>query len=225
MKFIIFLLLPFFINASELIQMPGGSLRTPDIAISRIYPEATPLNLVYIHPYNPSHNCVIGVRVRDIETPFEGRQDVEFFLLINRFMGDSDPLLRPHYWISRETGGIINISANVRVVSAQGGVLLSGSHNVNAHDLVCSPSNMGFPLDMALEKSHLLYSMVEDMHGKKAVTCHWIPSEPQWEAIWASEFFATPSANTHILLERLSAMFEGDANFEIVRKILERFNS
>ncbi len=221
MKFVLFLFLPLFVKGVELVQMPGGSLRTPDVEISRIYPDSNPLNLVYIHSYNPLHNCAIGIKTSEIESPFEVKTDSEFFLIVNRPITNSEPLLlRPHYWASKDSGGIINVNVKVRVVSAQGNVLLDGNHNVNAHDLVCSPSNMGLFLDMAPERSHLLYSEVEMPLGKKAITCHWIPNEDQWEDIWQSEFLSTPSPNTDILSERVSCMFSGDPHWEIVRKIL-----
>ncbi len=203
-----------------LIQNEGSSLRTPTIETNTAYPQAKPLNVVQIHPYNPELTPSISIRVPHMGSLLESTEGAEKYIVINRPMDGSGPLLlRPHYWVARNAPQGLNVQSGVTVIDFAGNKLLDGSHNVHVHDHICSPNNMGLTLSMNENDSHLLYSLVEH-NGAQALTCHWIPTSDQWEKIWNSEFSNPASKSIDELVIRLSELFPEDLYFGIVREIL-----
>jgi hypothetical protein len=220
MKIICFLLISLEVVASELIQNPGSNLSTKDIGTSYIYPESKPLNIVLIHHYNPSLTPSIALRTKQpINSPLGSYQ--ESYLVINRPLSDQGQslLLRPHYWLTRnQQGGNLNINVQAKVMNLSGNTLLDGNHNVHVHDHICSPSNM--PLNLSLEpgSSHLLYSLV----NQEVSTCHWIPTEHQWEKIWEMEFQENKSSTIEEFLSKLIISIPEDPYFTVVKEILNQ---
>ena len=172
--------------------------------------------------------------------------DAEFFLLIHRPIATGPMLMRSHYWASKDLPAAavrnVHINMKVQVMNHLGVQLVNVTGDAYAHgapQVVCSPSNMPIALDMREESSHLLYSLAEKVaDGKQALTCHWIPTEGQWERIYETEFsmrqpspeeevaileglippLPTASISTRMLFEKFSFLFGEDPFWNIVKR-------
>lgn len=156
----------------QLTNHTNGSISTSDINVSYIYPNSLPLDVVYIHEYNPIIDKIIAINCNNC------------YIIIDKPIGNN-LLLRPHYYFGRNLSGNnkISVIATVNDIYNNNIILTKDNYQIHIHDNVCSPNNMQLNLGVLNNKSYLLSSIIEDI-----ITYHFIPMEDQWSFIYTNIF-------------------------------------
>ena len=195
----------------QLIHHSTSNISTNDIKVSYIYPESLPLEIVYIHEYNPIIDKIIAIKCNN------------YYMIIDRPIGN-ELLLRPHYYFGRGLIGNNIINVNAIVNDHIGNIILDkNNYQLNIHDNVCSPNNMKLDLSN-MDKSLLLCSVVESIDNKIS-TYHFIPTEDQWSFIYKYIYSDIFNKNITTITELLSildgsGLFKNDILFNDVKALL-----